>query len=196
MSPSPSPKSSSALRHRPAIRSSRGEDRAHRNADARASRERRAARRGGQSAAILLDTDLWRRITRDVFQSACRSARPHRALGDSCRRRSTAWKQDLVAKIARTRNSRRARRRRSIDSFIDGITKALKKGDSITFVGFGTFKTSMQGAHGQNPQTGPPSRSRNGVWCGSPPAPPSSRPQPSRGGAAACHDHPRVGKRG
>ena len=43
----------------------------------------------------------------------------------------------------------------AVDSFIDGITKALKKGDSITFVGFGTFKTSMRKARtARNPQTG------------------------------------------
>jgi DNA-binding protein HU-beta len=44
-----------------------------------------------------------------------------------------------------------------VDSFIDGITKALKKGDSITFVGFGTFKTSQRKARtARNPQTGAP----------------------------------------
>ena len=40
---------------------------------------------------------------------------------------------------------------------MDGITKALKKGDSITFVGFGTFKTSQRKARtARNPQTGAP----------------------------------------
>ena len=40
-------------------------------------------------------------------------------------------------------------------SVIDGITKALKKGDSVTFVGFGTFKTSNRKARTtRNPQTG------------------------------------------
>ena len=43
----------------------------------------------------------------------------------------------------------------AVDSFIDGVTKALKKGDSITFVGFGTFKTSQRKARtARNPQTG------------------------------------------
>ena len=37
------------------------------------------------------------------------------------------------------------------------MTKALKKGDSITFVGFGTFKTSQRKARtARNPQTGAP----------------------------------------
>lgn len=40
-------------------------------------------------------------------------------------------------------------------SLLEGITKSLKKGESITFVGFGTFKTSQRKARtGRNPQTG------------------------------------------
>ena len=42
-----------------------------------------------------------------------------------------------------------------MDSFFEGVTKALKKGESITFVGFGTFKTSQRKARtARNPQTG------------------------------------------
>ena len=42
-----------------------------------------------------------------------------------------------------------------VDSLIDGITQSLKKGDSITFVGFGTFKTAQRKARtARNPQTG------------------------------------------
>ena len=55
------------------------------------------------------------------------------------------------------RSSARARAAAAVDSFFDGITKALKKGDSITFVGFGTFKTSQRKARtARNPQTGAP----------------------------------------
>ena len=42
-----------------------------------------------------------------------------------------------------------------LDSTLEGIGKALKKGDSITFVGFGTFKTSIRKARtARNPRTG------------------------------------------
>ena len=60
----------------------------------------------------------------------------------------------------------------AIESPIDGITKALKKGDSITFVGFGTFKTSQRKARtARNPQTGAPIKiPRRGASSGSPPA--------------------------
>ena len=64
-------------------------------------------------------------------------------------------KQDLVSKIAKDVELSKTAASAAVDSFIDGITKALKKGDSITFVGFGTFKTSMRKARtARNPQTG------------------------------------------
>jgi DNA-binding protein HU-beta len=66
-------------------------------------------------------------------------------------------KQDLIAKIAKEAELSKASAAAAVDSFIDGITKALKKGDSITFVGFGTFKTSQRKARtARNPQTGAP----------------------------------------
>ena len=47
------------------------------------------------------------------------------------------------------------RRRRRVESLFEAITKALKKGDSITFVGFGSFKTSQRKARtARNPFTG------------------------------------------
>ena len=64
-------------------------------------------------------------------------------------------KQDLIVKIAKEVELSKSNAAAAVDSFIDGITKALKKGDSITFVGFGTFKTSQRKARtARNPQTG------------------------------------------
>ena len=64
-------------------------------------------------------------------------------------------KQDLIAKIAKDTGSSKVGAAAALDSVIDGITKSLKKGDSITFVGFGTFKTSQRKARtARNPQTG------------------------------------------
>ena len=66
-------------------------------------------------------------------------------------------KQDLIAKIAKDVDLSKSAAGAAVDSFIDGVTKALKKGDSITFVGFGTFKTSQRKARtARNPQTGAP----------------------------------------
>lgn len=66
-------------------------------------------------------------------------------------------KQDLIAKIAKEADMSKASAAAAMESAIDGITKALKKGDSITFVGFGTFKTAQRKARtARNPQTGAP----------------------------------------
>jgi DNA-binding protein HU-beta len=64
-------------------------------------------------------------------------------------------KQELIAKIAKDTGSSKVSAAAAVDSLIDGITKSLKKGDSITFVGFGTFKTAQRKARtARNPQTG------------------------------------------
>lgn len=64
-------------------------------------------------------------------------------------------KHELVAKIAKDIGGTKAMAAQVVDSVIDGITKALKKGDSVTFVGFGTFKTANRKARtARNPQTG------------------------------------------
>ena len=42
-----------------------------------------------------------------------------------------------------------------MDSFVDGVKKALKKGDKVTLIGFGTFSVTQRKARkGRNPQTG------------------------------------------
>jgi DNA-binding protein HU-beta len=66
-------------------------------------------------------------------------------------------KQDLIAKIAKETDLSKTTATAAVESLIDGVTRALKKGDSITFVGFGTFKTSQRKARtARNPQTGAP----------------------------------------
>jgi DNA-binding protein HU-beta len=66
-------------------------------------------------------------------------------------------KQELIAKIAKDTGVSKTSASAAVDSFFEGVTKALKKGDSITFVGFGTFKTSQRKARtARNPQTGAP----------------------------------------
>jgi DNA-binding protein HU-beta len=64
-------------------------------------------------------------------------------------------KQELISKIAGDTGMTKTGAAAAVDSFIDGVVKTLKKGGSITFVGFGTFKTSTRKARiGRNPQTG------------------------------------------
>ncbi len=64
-------------------------------------------------------------------------------------------KQEIIEKIAKDTGITKSAAAGAVDSFFTSITKALKKGDSITFVGFGTFKTSARKARtARNPQTG------------------------------------------
>ena len=64
-------------------------------------------------------------------------------------------KQDLIAKIAQDTGMSKTNAAAAVESFFEGITKSLKKGQPITFVGFGTFKTAQRKARtARNPQTG------------------------------------------
>ena len=64
-------------------------------------------------------------------------------------------KQDLIAKIANDAGLTKSSAAAAVESFLGGVAKALKKGGSVTLVGFGTFKTSARKARmGRNPQTG------------------------------------------
>lgn len=64
-------------------------------------------------------------------------------------------KQDIVAKIAKDAGITKTNAAAAVESLIDGITRSLKKGDAVSFVGFGTFKVSNRKARtARNPQTG------------------------------------------
>jgi DNA-binding protein HU-beta len=64
-------------------------------------------------------------------------------------------KQDLIAKLVKDTGVTKVTAGKMIDSTIETIGKALKKGDTVAFVGFGTFKTSMRKARvARNPRTG------------------------------------------
>jgi nucleoid DNA-binding protein len=58
---------------------------------------------------------------------------------------------DEVAKVVGTKKEAQA----AVDRVFSTITEALKKKDTVTLVGFGTFKVSKRKARtGRNPQTG------------------------------------------
>lgn len=66
-------------------------------------------------------------------------------------------KADLVERAAAHAGITKAQAGSAIDACVDAITGALKKGDRVTLVGFGTFSTSARRARtGRNPQTGKP----------------------------------------
>ena len=58
---------------------------------------------------------------------------------------------DEVAKVVGTKKEAQA----AVECVLSSITKALKKGEAVTLVGFGTFKvTNRKARMGRNPQTG------------------------------------------
>ncbi len=64
-------------------------------------------------------------------------------------------KSQLIEKIAEGADVSKASAGRALDSFIDAVTDALKEGDSVALVGFGTFSVRERAARtGRNPQTG------------------------------------------
>ncbi len=66
-------------------------------------------------------------------------------------------KGDLVGKIAKDAGLTKRQAETAFDSLINGVASALKKGQKVTFVGFGTFSVSKRKARtGRNPQTGAP----------------------------------------
>jgi DNA-binding protein HU-beta len=64
-------------------------------------------------------------------------------------------KAELIAQIAEDASITKTQANAALDSFVDTVTKTLKKGDKVTLVGFGTFSVSKRAARtGRNPQTG------------------------------------------
>ena len=64
-------------------------------------------------------------------------------------------KAELIEAMASDANLTKADAKRALDSFINATSGALKKGDRVALVGFGSFSVSKRAARkGRNPQTG------------------------------------------
>lgn len=64
-------------------------------------------------------------------------------------------KAELVTRIAESADISKAAAERALSALTDAVTDALKGGDSVTLVGFGTFSVSERSARqGKNPRTG------------------------------------------
>ena len=64
-------------------------------------------------------------------------------------------KDELIEKVASSVGLSKADAGRVLNTTISSITSALKKGQKVTLVGFGTFKVSKRKARkGRNPRTG------------------------------------------
>ena len=64
-------------------------------------------------------------------------------------------KAEFTSAVADDAEMSKADAGRAVDAMIEVIKKALKKGDTVTLVGFGTFEARKRGARtGRNPRTG------------------------------------------
>jgi DNA-binding protein HU-beta len=64
-------------------------------------------------------------------------------------------KSELIEAVASASDLSKAAAGRAVDAAVAAITGALKKGDSVTLIGFGTFKVTKRAARtGRNPRTG------------------------------------------
>ncbi len=64
-------------------------------------------------------------------------------------------KAELIEHLSNGAGITKTQANSALDSFVEAVTKTLKKGDKVTLVGFGTFSVSKRAArNGRNPQTG------------------------------------------
>ena len=64
-------------------------------------------------------------------------------------------KGDLIDAIAGAARITKVAAEKTLNAFTEAVTKSLKKGDTVSLVGFGTFSVSKRKARkGRNPQTG------------------------------------------
>jgi len=64
-------------------------------------------------------------------------------------------KAELIDAMAVGAELTKADAKKALDAFIDATSKALKEGDRVALVGFGSFSISKRAARkGRNPQTG------------------------------------------
>ncbi|MBB4642053.1 HU family DNA-binding protein [Rhizorhapis suberifaciens] len=66
-------------------------------------------------------------------------------------------KQDLIGTVADSSGLSKTDASKAVEGVFDAITGALKKGDEVRLVGFGTFSvTKRKASTGRNPRTGEP----------------------------------------
>ena len=66
-------------------------------------------------------------------------------------------KQDLIGHVADRAGLGRADASRAVETMLEVITSALKRGDEVRLVGFGNFSVTRRKASvGRNPRTGEP----------------------------------------
>jgi DNA-binding protein HU-beta len=64
-------------------------------------------------------------------------------------------KSELIEEIERRSGLSRAQSKAAVEAFVASVTAALKRGDDVRLMGFGSFTPIVRGATlGRNPRTG------------------------------------------
>ena len=64
-------------------------------------------------------------------------------------------KSELIEAAAKEADVSKAAAGKTLDAILAAVVKTVSKGDTVTLIGFGTFKSSKRAARtGRNPQTG------------------------------------------
>ncbi|MCD6098626.1 HU family DNA-binding protein [bacterium] len=64
-------------------------------------------------------------------------------------------KEKFVEEVARRMGTSKARADKAVKTVLNSISDVLKRGEKVTFVGFGTFEVAERAARmGRNPRTG------------------------------------------
>ena len=64
-------------------------------------------------------------------------------------------KAQLIDAMAEKADLTKKKKKKALDAFTEATTDALKGGDRVALIGFGTFSVAERGARtGRNPQTG------------------------------------------
>ena len=76
-------------------------------------------------------------------------------MADSMRKGTHVNKSELIDAIAESADISKAAAGRALDAAVNAVKGALKKGDMVTLVGFGSFYVGKRAARtGRNPRTG------------------------------------------
>src|SRR6185503_14642695 len=105
---------------------------------------REARQQAGQSA---LKSSGWRPTSLSALRCFCYNARPNKKDADMN-------KAELIEAVSTQTSLQKADATRAVDAVFDSITSALKSGDTVALLGFGTFVVKARAARaGRNPRT-------------------------------------------
>lgn len=94
-------------------------------------------------------------MTVNSFKTAFAAGLTVAAIAFSTAPASAMNKQDLVNVIANDAGVSKSVAAKMLDSYAKNVGKALKKGDRVSIIGFGSFSVANRKARtGRNPQTG------------------------------------------